>query len=129
MLHDTVEDCKDISLEKIEECFGSRVAFIVSKESEDKTLSWKERKQSTIDRLLIEDSIEVRMIALGDKLSNIRSLYHDYQRIGDEVWNRFRMKDKKMQGWYYKGLCYAMKSMEAYLEYQELCDLVEKVFD
>ena len=38
--------------------------------------TWKIRKQETIDHLR-DASIEVKMLTLGDKLSNIRSLYRD----------------------------------------------------
>ena len=48
VLHDTVEDCKDVTVEILEKEFGSRVASIVAQESEDKTKTWKERKGITI---------------------------------------------------------------------------------
>ena len=44
------------------------------------------------------------MIGLADKLSNMRDIDRDYPVVGEELWNRFRMKDKKMIGWYYKGI-------------------------
>ena len=72
---------------------------------------------------------EVKVIGLGDKLSNMRGIDQDYQEVGDEVWNRFRKKDKNIIGWYYKGLRDSFKSEfdgePAYIEYSKL---VEKVF-
>ena len=50
ILHDVVEDCEDVTIEQIQEKFGDYVAFLVAAESEDKSLSWKERKQITIDK-------------------------------------------------------------------------------
>ena len=44
------------------------------------------------------------MIGLADKLSNIRDIDRDYPVMGEELWNRFRMKEKNTIGWYYKGL-------------------------
>ena len=128
VLHDVVEDCEDVTIEQIREKFGDRVAGLVEAESEDKSLSWKERKQYTIDHTR-EQPLEVKYIALADKLSNIRSVAHDYHEVGEELWKRFRMKDKEMQGWYYKGMCDSLSSMKEYPEYEEMCSLVSQVFD
>ncbi len=128
LLHDVVEDCDDVTIDQIRDRFGDRVAGFVEAESEDKSLSWKERKQHTIDRTR-KQPLEVKYIALGDKLSNIRSVAHDYHEVGDELWKRFRMKDKAMQGWYYKGMCESLSSMKDYAEYEEMCTLVSQVFD
>ena len=128
ILHDVVEDCEDVTIEQIRDRFGDYVAFLVASESEDKSLSWKERKQITIDRTG-RQPMDVKFIAMADKLSNIRSVSHDYFEVGDELWQRFRMKDKDMQGWYYKGMCESLKSLSEYAEYQEFCRLVSKVFD
>ena len=49
-LHDVIEDA-NVTYEKLEEVFGRRVADLVQTESEDKSRTWKERKQATIDRL------------------------------------------------------------------------------
>ena len=66
---------------------------------------------------------------LADKLSNMRDIDRDYPECGEELWQRFRMKDKEIIGWYYKGvrdsLREAMKENPVYLEY---CELVEKNF-
>ncbi|MFI3208923.1 MAG: HD domain-containing protein [Eubacteriales bacterium] len=124
-LHDTVEDCPEISIEVLEEFFGNRVATIVSQESEDKTRSWLERKGTTIEHLRIAP-IEVQMIALADKLSNMRDIDRDYPVCGEELWNRFRMKNKQIIGWYYKGvedsLLESLGHTEAYTEYRMLID-------
>ena len=69
------------------------------------------------------------MIGLADKLSNMRDIDRDYPECGEELWNRFRMKDKQVIGWYYKSiqesLGEAMAGTEAYREY---CELVGKNF-
>ena len=51
VLHDTIEDCRGITKDVLKLRFGDRVAELVAQESEDKTLSWKERKSATIARL------------------------------------------------------------------------------
>ena len=50
ILHDTIEDT-ETTYDDILENFGKEIADIVASESEDKSKSWKERKQTTIDRL------------------------------------------------------------------------------
>jgi hypothetical protein len=45
------------------------------------------------------------MIALGDKLSNVRAIYRDYQALGDKLWDRFNQKDKSEHFYLvYRGL-------------------------
>ena len=128
ILHDTIEDCKQVNEVTIRVEFGARVANLVSQESEDKSKTWMERKSRTIEHLK-EAPVEVKMIALADKLSNMRDIDRDYPECGEELWNRFRMKDKAIIGWYYKSirdvLADSMKDQKAYQEY---CDLVEKNF-
>ena len=122
-LHDTIEDCEDVTREIIACEFSERVADLVDQESEDKSKTWIERKGTTIERLK-SAPWEVKIIALGDKLSNMRDIDRDYPENGDNLWNRFRMKDKQMIGWYYKGILNslqdAMGEMDAFDEYSKL---------
>lgn len=127
-LHDTVEDCPHVSIEDIRREFGDRIASMVDCESEDKSRTWMERKSHTIYYLKEEASKEVRFIALGDKLANIRSLVKDYALVGDQLWERFNMKDKKMQGWYYRSMIDSLSSMKEYPQYEEYVNLVHSLF-
>lgn len=128
VLHDTIEDCDGVTTEVLEQEFGSRVAHIVTQESEDKSKSWMERKGNTIEHLRVAP-VEVQMVALGDKLSNMRDIDRDYPVCGEDLWKRFRMKDKQIIGWYYKGV---QDSLEEHFKgvdaYEEYCRLVEKNF-
>ena len=128
VLHDTVEDSEAVTLDVIRQEFGDRVAGIVGIESEDKSRSWIERKGATIRILKEETMWEAKLVALGDKLSNIRCFYADYVKLGEDFWQRFNMKDKGMQGWYYKGLCDALSDLAELEEYQEFCRMVSLVF-
>ena len=128
LLHDTIEDCKGVTKEIIEKEFGKRVADIVASESEDKSKTWKERKSYTIEKLKTE-SVEVQIVALADKLSNLRSIDRDLLLVGDEIWNRFKMKDKDIIGWYYKGVRDSLKqSLGQYDAFKEYSALVDKIF-
>ena len=128
VLHDTVEDCDAVTLDDIRREFGDRVARIVGLESEDKDKSWEERKAATVRSLKKEPMREAKIVALGDKLSNIRCFDADYIKLGDELWQRFNMKDKRMQGRYYHGLCEALSDLSDLEEYQEFRRMVEMVF-
>ena len=129
VLHDTVEDCEDISIEDIKHTFGEKVAQLVSAESEDKTKTWQERKSHTLEFLKNEASEDVKIVTLGDKLSNMRAIARDYKVIGDQLWERFNVKDKTRIGWYYKGLGESLSSMSSYEQYQEYIKLVNEVFE
>lgn len=128
ILHDTIEDCEGITEAIIRQEFTSRVAFLVCQESEDKTKTWMERKGATIEQLKSAPR-EVQMIGLADKLSNMRDIDRDYPECGEELWKRFRMKDKNIIGWYYKGIMESLKeSLEGVPAYKEYCRLVQKHF-
>ena len=132
VLHDVVEDT-DATVDDIKRLFGERVAFLVCSETENKRKNlsaestWKLRKQETLDHLKCAP-LDVKMITLGDKLSNIRSIYHDYNAIGDEVWQRFNQKDKSEHYWYYQGIADCLIELKEYLAYREYCDLIDKTF-
>ena len=129
ILHDTIEDCDGITKELLAEQFSERVADIVSQESEDKSKSWIARKTITIKHLATAP-MEVKMIGLADKLSNMRDINRDYPVCGEELWKRFRMQSKSMIGWYYKGVRDVLKeTFEGVPAYEEYCQLVEKNFE
>ena len=112
VLHDVVEDCDGISIEDIRREFGNVVASYVYQ----------------IDFLKNRASRNAKIIALGDKLANIRALYRDYNILGEELWERFNMKDKKMQSWYYRGMIEGFADLSEFHEYEEYCQLVNEVF-
>ena len=131
-LHDVVEDT-DTTVEAIIELFGERIGSFVASESENKRedlpaeSTWKIRKQETLDHLKTAP-IEVKMITLGDKLSNIRAIHRDHQAIGDELWQRFNQKDKREHHWYYSSIAQCLTELSRFQAYKEYCELVEKTF-
>lgn len=128
VLHDTIEDCQGITKDILKLQFGERVAEMVAAETEDKTKSWEERKGKTV-RHLKEASVYVQMIGLADKLSNMRDIDRDYPVVGEELWNRFRMKSKMSLAWYYKGIREALaENFSGVKAYEEYCRLIDKNF-
>lgn len=126
LLHDVVEDA-GITGEEIYAAFGPRVMELVMLESEDKSRTWYERKSSTVRHLHMA-AREVKIIALGDKLSNMRCTARDYLILGDAIWQRFNEKDKKKQGWYYWQIAFALKELEDHVYYKEYVLLCKSVF-
>lgn len=133
VLHDVVEDT-DTTIEQIRDLFGERVAEFVAFESEDKrkdlpaSITWKIRKHESIRRLR-NAPVEVKMITLGDKLSNIRAIKRDFDALGDEIWQRFNQKDKKEHYWYYKHILLRLSQLEEHQAYKELLELLKDIFE
>ena len=126
LLHDVVEDA-GVTGEELEARFGCRVKELVLAESEDKSKSWEQRKAFTLSHLA-DSSRDVKILALGDKLSNMRSTARDYMVIGDAVWERFNVKEKKMHAWYYCGIADALEELSTHFYYDEYVLLCRKVF-
>ena len=131
-LHDTVEDT-DVTLEQIRTGFGDRVADLVAAESDEipagvsEEESWHSRKQAAIDRLS-KAGREAKMVALGDKLSNMRAIARDYAARGDALWDLFHSKDPKEHEWHYRGLADALRELEGTFAFQEFENLINQVF-
>lgn len=131
-LHDTVEDT-NVTIEQIRTEFGERVASLVAADSDievsgvSREESWRIRKQATIDRLA-GASRDAKIVALGDKLSNMRAIARDYAVQGDTLWNLFRMKDRKDHEWHYRGLATSLSELQDTFAYKEFEQLVNQVF-
>ena len=110
LLHDTVEDQGGLPmLERVRAAFGPRVATIVMEVSDnegDPKPPWKTRKQQFITAIPTL-SKEARLIALADKLHNVRSTIDEFRRVGDVVWTRFHgRRDGTL--WYYREVLAAL---------------------
>ena len=132
-LHDVLEDT-DYTAAEIEELFGKEVARLVESETENKyhdrpkADTWKIRKEETIHHLR-HASLETKMITLGDKLSNIRSIKRDYEQIGNQLWERFNQSDPQMHAWYYRSICQSLTELEETAAWKELDCLIKEVFN
>ena len=133
ILHDTLEDT-DTTPGEIREAFGENILAIVQTESEDKSKTWKGRKQRTVDELT-EASTESKQVCFADKLSNIRSMYRDKLNVGEKIWERFNA-DKNNIAWYYRSIATALKNngfeatfntergKQLFREFQDIINLV-----
>jgi (p)ppGpp synthase/HD superfamily hydrolase len=103
LLHDVLEDTP-VTFEKILGQFGPEVADLVTALSEpDKTAPWENRKTHTIDYLEKKADDDVLIVALADKLDNIRAIREGLERDGERFWERFN-RPRESQRWYYERL-------------------------
>lgn len=134
VLHDVLEDT-DATEEDLYARFGRRITELVINESENKrrtlpaALTWKTRKQETITFLETRADRDAKMLALADKLSNLRAIHRDVCIIGDKVWERFNEKDKNMHAWMYRSIAEALRELSYHPMWQEYDRLVRTVFD
>ncbi|MBR6964114.1 MAG: bifunctional (p)ppGpp synthetase/guanosine-3',5'-bis(diphosphate) 3'-pyrophosphohydrolase [Prevotella sp.] len=131
VLHDTIEDT-DTTMEQLCAEFGPRVAKLVETETDqhfsaDKALTWHQRKQESLNRLA-SASRDAMIVALGDKLSNMRGIAQDYAVLGDELWQRFNVKTKADHAWRFRQLAEVLKPLGETFAYQEFRKLVIQVF-
>lgn len=126
-LHDVLEDTA-VTEEELQREFGDRVLFLVKQETEDKSRTWKERKEATI-RHLEHAERDVKILALGDKLSNMRSTARDYMMEGDTIWQRFNEKRRESHQWYLEGVLHGLRDLEELPAYQELYRLYRFIYD
>ena len=131
-LHDTVEDT-DVTVEQIREEFGERIASLVAAESDvmvegvSEEDSWHARKKAAIDRLA-NASHDAKMVAPGDKLSNMRAIARDYAVQGDKLWSLFHASDPKDHEWHYRGLANSLRELDNTFAFKEFESLIDQVF-
>lgn len=134
VLHDVVEDT-DATVDEIRFFFNDRIAGLVEAESENKRRdlppqeTWMLRKMETLEFLRTKANREAKMLALADKLSNIRAIHRDQKIVGDKLWERFNEKRKERHGWMYRQVADALSDLQDTLAWQEYEELVRKTFE
>ncbi len=132
VLHDVVEDT-DVTVEELRSEFGPRIAGLVASESDvfeegvSEEDSWRSRKQAAIDRLA-GASHDAKIVALGDKLSNMRAIARDYAVMGDAFWNIFHAKDPADHEWHYRGLADSLRDLSDTFAFKEFESLINQVW-
>lgn len=134
VLHDVVEDT-DATVEEIRFFFNNHIARLVEAESENKRKdlppqeTWMIRKMETLNFLRNDADREAKILALADKLSNIRAIHRDQNTVGDKLWERFNEKRKDKHGWMYRQVAEALSELQDTFAWQEYDDLVRKTFE
>lgn len=132
ILHDVVEDTP-YEMEDIEDNFGSTVTVYVKGNTEEKRLTWDERKQHTIDSIK-HAILPVKMLIVADKLANLTELIENMETIqaqGKRVEDFFK-RGLNEQAWYFKGVCenafYGLKEEEIPAFFYTYKETVESFF-
>lgn len=131
-LHDVVEDT-EISADELRAEFGDRIANLVVAESDvfpegvSEEDSWRARKQAAIDRLAAAPR-DAKIVAMGDKLSNMRAIARDYAVKGDELWKIFHAPDPSDHEWHYRGLADSLRELQDTFAFKEFETLINQVF-
>ncbi|MGN0334788.1 MAG: HD domain-containing protein [Lachnospiraceae bacterium] len=134
VLHDVVEDT-DATIEELRYFFNDHIAELVAAESENKRKNlppqetWMVRKMETLEFLRTKANREAKMLALADKLSNVRAIHRDQNEIGDQLWERFNEKRKEKHGWMYRQTAEALSELSDTMAWKEYDDLVRRTFE
>lgn len=128
-LHDVVEDTP-YEIEDIENKFGKKVAYLVAAHTEDKSKSWLERKQHTIDTVKSAEK-EIKYLIVADKLDNLLDMEKAFAQQGDVIWNHFHAGPEK-QKWYNvsiaKNMYFGLDSNEVPGYFKEFEEVVGQFF-
>lgn len=131
VLHDVVEDTA-VTTDDVRREFGDRVAALVAVDTNaprtpDST--WRSRKQAAMDRLAAAP-YDGKVVAMGDKLSNLRAIALDYSKHGEELWKRFKAPGGRDDiAWYYRGLASSLSELKDTAAYHEYLTLLDKTFE
>lgn len=138
-LHDTTEDIENLTTEDIECEFNEEVARLVDGASEhDKSASWKERKQHTLNYLETQASMDEIAVKTADKIDNVRSINQELAQ-DEDLWDKFNAPYQD-QEWYHTELLQIVETRinetpeqeingEIHDMYAELEQEVNNVFD
>ena len=97
LLHDVIEDIEDWEKKLREQWYSEEIISLVKELSEDKNLSWRERKTQYLKHLKWASN-DIKMISAADKLYNTRSFLDDYLIEQDAMRNKFNAgKDEQVE--------------------------------
>lgn len=124
LLHDTIED-GGVAPEELRREFGDEVLRLVLFDTENKELSWKERKDATLNALENCDR-KCAMLICADKLSNIRDVLEGIENEGEGVWGHFKY-GKDAQEWLFReyvGVLARLSDLKMYCDLKQTVDAV-----
>lgn len=123
ILHDTVEDT-EVTLVQIRETFDDNVAELVDGCSENKALSWEERKAETI-AFLETASEKVCVVTCADKVHNLLVSVEGIKEQGEDFFVHFN-KGYEDQKWYYGSI---KQVLQTRIPEHPLCKTYVEVFE
>lgn len=129
LLHDTLEDT-DTHYGELKEEFGTDVAALVAVHTKNPDQKWEAVRIHKLEAME-EASFREKMLIMADATANLRSLWKDYRRVGETLWERFNAPKEK-QAWYYAAMQDRLFMMQEYMEtaevYWEMVGLYKDLF-
>ena len=109
ILHDILEDVKPsvYSEADMRSDFGDEITNIVKDVSEDKIAGepekpWINRKENYLAHLKSLETVEPIIVSCADKIHNLTDMLDEYEKIGNELWQKFNAsKDDEL--WFYEA--------------------------
>lgn len=109
ILHDVLEDVRPsiYSEADMRGDFGDKITDIVKDVSEDKVAGepekpWIERKKGYLAHLDNLANVEPIIVSTADKIHNLTDMLEEYEKVGNELWQRFNAT-KEDELWFYKS--------------------------
>lgn len=127
-LHDVVEDTK-YTIDDIKNEFGNDIANLVMGASEpDKSLTWEERKQHTIEETK-KLPLRNKLVICADKINNLEDLFLKFEKNDARDFSAFK-RGEELQKWYYTSIYESLifgedKDLPIFVR---LKDILDKVF-
>lgn len=125
-LHDTIEDAS-VMYNELKEKFNQEIADLVLLDSEDKRLSWQERKNKVILDVT-NGTRDFQMLVCADKLANLIDLKEDINENQEKAWDKFH-EDKEHQKWFYYTLLDSFNKINDSTMYEEYKNTLTLIFE
>ena len=108
LVHDVLEDT-DISEGELRTKLGDEVVNIVTAVSEDKSLTWEDRKAGYIASVVASNEA-VWAVTCADKIHNTQCFLRSYAKEGPALWEKFNRGPKKAL-WFHRTLSSGLKAV------------------
>ena len=106
ILHDVLEDTEtepDDITAHFSGYLGRKVLkYVLAVSEPNRDDSWKNRKTQYIENAATV-SLRILQIMCADKFDNLSQIKRDFDRVGEEVWERFNAPKEQIK-WYYTSL-------------------------
>lgn len=128
-LHDVIEDTRYTKEDILKEFNEDILSLVLGDTEPDKSLSWEERKEHTINNIK-ELDIRHKSIVCADKISNLEDMRIIFETKGEKDFSAFKRGYEK-QKWYYTEVYNSLiKNEDKDREmFKKLKVLIDDVFD
>jgi (p)ppGpp synthase/HD superfamily hydrolase len=131
LLHDTIEDCTEVTEAVLQELFGERIAAFVaelSKSESDAIQTWVQKKEAYIEKIK-NISKEAMLIVAVDKMVNMEGYFEALRRDTATATASFKGKPEEYL-WYYAAvgdvIARVLGNSKVTQDYQALLHLYKK---